>query len=246
MSLLDSTEKLRHDRALLEGLIEDPSRLGPDFQRIVRLADRGLVGHKATGRGQSGTELDSTLALLTSAQSTGLVERLDWAFRCLAFDVAAAHGGAGELHLTPEPETFGSPCPPRLATAFGRGRRELSVAAEVHDYGLGHPRLDAAVAEWRGWGWRVVLADVAHVEDPDLLRRLDALRPDAVQVDLNRPARDTDPRVREILGWAAAHGAEVHAVGVDNEGRRALAVDLGAVVARGRLFGVPGPLQPAP
>lgn len=242
MSLLDSTEKLRRDRTLIEGLIDDPSRLGPDFQRIVRFADSAVVGHKATGRGQSGTDLDSTLVLLSSAQSTGLVERLDWAFRCLVFDVALGHPGIGEVHLTPEPETFGSPCPPRLATSFASGRRDLTVTAEVHDYGLSHPRLDTAVAEWRGWGWRVALADVAHVDDPRLLHRLDTLRPDVVQVDLNRPARDIDPRVREVLGWAAQHGAEVHAVGVDTAARQAAAVELGAVAGRGRLIGAPAPL----
>jgi EAL domain-containing protein (putative c-di-GMP-specific phosphodiesterase class I) len=241
MNLLDSTEKARRDRVLIEALIEDPSRLGPDYQPIKDLSDGTVVGYKATGRGQSGTELDNTLALLQSAQSSGLVERLDWAFRCLAFDQCLDKGVRAEVHLTPEPETFGSPCPPRLATSFGRGRRELHVAAEVHDYGLTHPRLDSAVAEWRAWGWRVVLADVSHVLDAAVLRRLDALRPDVVQVDVSKPSAGGS-QVRQILDWAAAHGAQVHATGVDLEPRKALAVDLGAVAGRGRLLGAPGPL----
>ncbi|HUR15484.1 MAG TPA: EAL domain-containing protein [Mycobacteriales bacterium] len=241
MNLLDSTEKSRRDRGVIEALIEDPSRLGPDYQPIRDLADGTVLGFKATGRGQSGTDLDNTLALLQSAQSSGLVERLDWAFRCLAFDQCVDTGVRVEVHLTPEPETFGSPCPPRLATSFGRGRRELHVAAEVHDYGLTHPRLDSAVAEWRAWGWRVVLADVSHVLDASLLHRLDALRPDVVQVDVSKPSAGGS-QVRQLLDWAATHGAHVHATGVDLEARKALAVDLGAVAGRGRLLGAPGPL----
>lgn len=241
MTLLDSTEKARRDRALIEALIEDPSRLGPDFQPVKRLDDGSLVAYKATGRGQTGTDLDSTLALLEGAQSTGLVERLDWAFRCLAFDLCVDKGVSAEVHLTPEPETFGSPCPPRLATSFGRGRRALTVGVEVHDYCLPHPRLDRALAEWREWGWKVVLADVSHVLDTALLRRLDTIRPDVVQVDVSRSSAG-GPEVQQLLAWATANGAEVHATGVDLEPRKALGVDLGAVAGRGRLLGAPGPL----
>jgi EAL domain-containing protein (putative c-di-GMP-specific phosphodiesterase class I) len=239
MTLLDTTEKLRRDRVLLESLIDDPSLLGPDFQPIKRLADDTLIGYKATGRGQTGTELDSTLALLQSAQSSGLTERLDWAFRCLAFDKATEAGMTAELHLTPEADTFGSACPPRLATAFGRGRRALKVAAEVHDDGFDHPGLDAAVAEWRGFGWRVVVADVSHRVDAAFLRRLDLLRPDAVQVDLSR---SVSSKTSELIAWATSHGVEVHATHLDFETRRTQAVDRGAVAGRGRLLGTPGPL----
>lgn len=242
MSLSDTTDSLRRDRSLIEELIEDPSRLGPDFQPIKSLTDNQLIAYKATGRGQTGTELDSTLALLTSAQSSGLVERLDWAFRCLAFDVAATAGVPVEVHLTPEPETFNSPCPPRLATAFGRGRRSLKVGAEVHAAAFDHPGLDAAVGEWRGWGWRVVVADVSHLVDAALLRRLDLLNPDVVQVDLTKPGRETDPGLRELLSWAQGAGVSVHALGVHTEAHREQALGLGAIAGRGRLLGAPAPL----
>ncbi|MFN2536714.1 MAG: EAL domain-containing protein [Mycobacteriales bacterium] len=239
MTLLDTTAKMKRDRDLIEKLIEDPTLLGPDYQPIKDLTTDALVGYKATGRGQTGTELDSTLALLHSAQSAGLMERLDWAFRCLAFDVAIAAGVTAEVHLTPEVDTFGAACPPRLAAAFSRGRRALKIAAEVHDDGFDDDGLDAAVAEWRDWGWRVVVADVSHRVEPAFLRRLELLRPDAVQVDLSRPASGL---TTELVAWATAHGVEVHAVGVDTEARRTQARELGASVGRGRLLGVPGPL----
>jgi EAL domain-containing protein (putative c-di-GMP-specific phosphodiesterase class I) len=241
MTLLDSTEKLRLDRSRIEALIDDPSRLGPDFQPIVRFADGAVVGHKATGRGERGSDLEGTLALLQSAKSTGLVERLDWAFRCLAYDRYAEARATGELHLTPEPETFGSLCPPRLASAFARGNRELRVAAELHEDGLRNPRLDAALREWRTYGWSIVVSDISHVLDAVLLRQLDHIRPDVVQVDVSRTTA-AGAQAAQLLEWAADNGAVVHAVGVDLEPRRTMAVDLGAVAGRGRLLGAPGPL----
>ena len=70
-------------------------------------------------------------------------------------------GLVGELHLTPEPETFGGACPPRLAVSWLRGRRALSVCAELHaDAFDDEARLVAAVEEMQGWGWQVVYADV--------------------------------------------------------------------------------------
>lgn len=241
MTLMDSTEKLRLDRSRIEALIDDPSRLGPDFQPIVRLDDGTVVGHKATGRGERGSDLEGTLALLQSAKSTGLVERLDWAFRCLAYDRYAEARVGGELHLTPEPETFGSLCPPRLASTFSRGNRELRVAAELHEDGLQNPRLDAALREWRTYGWSIVVSDISHVLDAVLLRQLDHIRPDVVQVDVSR-ATAAGAQAAQLLEWAQSNGAAVHAVGVDLEPRRTMAVDLGAVAGRGRLLGAPGPL----
>ena len=58
----------------------------------------------------------------------------------------------------------------------------------------------------------------------------------------SRSRRASGSQVRQLLDWAATHGAQVHATGVDLEPRKALAVDLGAVAGRGRLLGAPGPL----
>jgi EAL domain-containing protein (putative c-di-GMP-specific phosphodiesterase class I) len=244
MSLLDSVEKLRNDRALIERLIERPDQLGPDFQPVRALADDTLVGYKATGRGQAGTDLDSTLALLESAQGLGLVERLDWAFRCLAFDVFADRGIEVELWITPEPETYRSPCPPRLATSWSRGRRTVPVAAEVPAHAFADPAsLRPGIEEFRAWGWRVVADDVADV--PGAVGLLDQVAPDVVKLDLDKPGRDQLARadgVRAMLDYAQRNDVAVLALGVDTEARRAAAVSLGATLGRGRLLGAPGPL----
>jgi len=244
MSLSDSMDTMRANRALIEGLIERPELLGPDFQPVRRLDGDELVGYKATGRGQQGTVLDSTLALLESAQGLGLVERLDWAFRCLAFDVLLDRGVDAELYITPEPETYGGACPPRLATAFGRGKRGLKVAAEVPDHAFADPAVMlAGVEEYRGWGWRVVADDVADVAGAVGL--LDQLRPDVVKLDLARPGRRPDAPaegVRAVLEWAGRTGTTIMALGVDTEPARASAQQLGATTGRGRLLGQPGSL----
>ena len=243
--LVDELDRTRRTRALVEELIADPGRLGPDLQPVRRLDATGpgaVVAWKATGRGQPGTELADTLALLAGAASLGLVERLDWAFRVLVLDTVLAAGLAEPVHLTPEPETFGGACPPRLAVAFGRGRRAVPVAAEVHaDAFADAHRLTVALEEYRGWGWQVVLADVgdellASPATEALARRLS---PDVVQVDLGRPGRSDSAAASRLLALAAEVGAEVMAVGVDTSARLTEAMSLGATLARGLVLGAP-------
>ena len=247
--LVDELDRNRRTRALVEALIADPGRLGPDLQPVRRLDASGpgeVVAWKATGRGQPGTELADTLALLAGAASLGLVDRLDWAFRVLVLDTVLAAGIAEPVHLTPEPETFGAACPPRLAVAFGRGRRAVPVAAEVHADALADPhRLTLALEEYRSCGWQVVLADVgdemlASPATEALARRLS---PDVVQVDLGRaggrPGRSGSAAASRLLALAAEVGAEVMAVGVDTSARLTEAVALGATLGRGLVLGAP-------
>jgi len=242
MSLTESMDRMRDSRALLEGLIDEPSRLGPDWQPIRLLADDSVVGYKATGAAQA--ELGDTLALLAEAKGLGLVERLDWSFRAWAFQVAIEAGLQAEVWLTPEPETYGTACPPRLIGAFGRGRRELKVVAEVpsdayEDIGA----LTRAVTEYRGWGWRIASRDVGDLPDP--AGKLDAISPDVVMLDLALPGRSAArpaEGVRQVLDWTARSGATLMALGVDSPSRRTEAEALGGTLGRGRMLGDPGRL----
>ena len=251
VTLADQLDHTRRTRTAIEELIADPAQLGPDFQPIFRLGSDAAavagapVGWKATGRGKPGSAVGDTLSLLSGAQSLGLVERLDWAFRCHAFEVAMRDGLTGELHLTPEPETFGSACPPRLAVAWGRGRRGLQVVAELHaDAFADLDVLHKAVDEMRSWGWRLAVADQST--DPSAHRRVSAelerLHPEYVQVDVSRLARASDQAVRSWLAAATGAGASVMAVGVDSEAARATALQLGASYGRGSLLGEPADL----
>ena len=246
-SLTADLDRAGHTRELVEELIGDPASLGPDLQPVRRLdARRGAQGEvvawKATGRGQAGTELADTLALLAGAASLGLVERLDWAFRVHVLDTVLAAGLREPVHLTPEPETFCGGCPPRLAAAFGRGRRELAVGAEVHADAFADPsRLARALDEYRGWGWQVVLADVGDelAADPAVHAAARRARPDIVQVDVSRPHRDSSPGLEALLVLADEVCADLMAVNVDRSAHLTTAVALGATTGRGLLLGAP-------
>ena len=236
-------DRNRRVREQVEQLIAEPSLLGPDFSPVRRLdgptpSTGTVVGWKAVGRGAPGTDVADTLTLLEQASRLGLVERLDWAFRCHAFDVAMDAGLTGELHLTPEPETFGGACPPRLAVAWLRGRRALNVCAELHEDAFAdRSRLQAAAAEMTGWGWHLVVADVSGTAAATVAEPLLAsLRPAYVQVDVSRPHRD-DAGSRRLLEAGRAAGAAVMAVGVSTQADLDLALELGASVARGPLVG---------
>jgi EAL domain-containing protein (putative c-di-GMP-specific phosphodiesterase class I) len=244
MSLTDEVVRQRAHRTIIEALLAAPKRLGPDYQPVRRMDGSVLgeiVAFKATGRGQAGTELGDTLSLLHGAQALGLAERLDWAFRCLAFEQALDAKLDVELHITPEPETFGTPVPPRLAGVFIRGRRELRIGAEIHDYGFGDTAaLTRAVDEFRDWGWRIILADVAH--DERAVAQLPALAPDIVQVNVARRGGVGTPEVRRFVEAAQDCGAELMAVSIDRPGDKETALGLGVTYGRGRALGTPGPL----
>ena len=243
MTLSAELQHAHRVRGLIDELLGDPRQLGPDYQPIVRLADGLVVAYKATGRGRPGTELADTLSLLAQAQSLGLVERIDWAFRALAFEDCLTAGDL-ELHLTPEPETFATLCPPRHAALFARARRDLRVAAEVHaDAFADAARLQRGLDEIRGWGWRVVLADLA--DEAAGATAIASVSPDIVQVDLSSPGRCAVAPSAAVEAWvdaARGAGAELMALGVDSPAARATATALGATTARGALLGSPGPL----
>lgn len=236
-------DRNRRVREQVEQLIAEPALLGPDFSPIRRLdgaspATGTIVGWKAVGRGAAGTEVADTLSLLGEASRLGLVERLDWAFRCHAFDVAMDAGLTGELHITPEPETFGGACPPRLAVAWLRGRRALNICAELHEDAFAdRARAQAAAEEMTGWGWQLVVADVSGTPAAATAESLlGTLRPAYVQVDLSRPHRD-EAAANRLLDAGRAVGAAVMAVGVATPSDLDAARELGATCARGPLVG---------
>jgi EAL domain-containing protein (putative c-di-GMP-specific phosphodiesterase class I) len=240
VNLTAELERTRATRVAIEALIADPRLLGPDFQPIRRLADDVVIAQKATGRGAPGTVVGDTLSLLEGASSVGLVERLDWAWRCHTFDVAMEAGLDVELHLTPEPATYGVPCPPRLAVSFGRGRRELSIVAELHDDAFGDlGLLRRAVEEMRGWGWRLAVVDLA--DEDSIVGALPWLRPEYVQVDLSRPGRATARSTQAWISAARSIDAQVMALGVDGPRQQDEANALRADCGRGAALGKPRP-----
>jgi EAL domain-containing protein (putative c-di-GMP-specific phosphodiesterase class I) len=245
MSLTSSLDAMRSDRALLDRMVEDNS-LGAEFQPVVDLASGSIAGYKAIARGPAGSPVANPSGLLSSALATGLVDRLDWMFRCRAFDdfAEAALPKERMVFVLPEPETYRSPCPPRLATSFGRARRELNVVVDVPARAMRDPRaLIEASVEWRGYGWKVAVEDCA--DEGGAVGVLRDLRPDIVKLDLSLPGRMPHERsaaARDLLGYAESTFAVICADGVDTSDRRTAALELGAELGRGRALGHPGPL----
>ncbi|HVY09930.1 MAG TPA: EAL domain-containing protein [Mycobacteriales bacterium] len=243
MSLGPDVAQTRRTREQIEHLLHEPRRLGPDYAPICSMPDGALIGYKASGRGAPGTDLADTLSLLNGARSLGLVERLDWAFRALAIEDMLSRPQL-ELHLTPEPETYLTPCPPRLSATVAQGNRELRISAEVHEDAFA-PEISLAkgIEEIRSWGWRIVLADVA--DHDHALAKAASIRPDVVQFDLRLAGRaDSDEHhgVRRLRAIAEESGAAIMAVGVDSPSARERAARMGATLARGDDFGVTGAL----
>jgi EAL domain-containing protein (putative c-di-GMP-specific phosphodiesterase class I) len=245
MSLVSSLDQMRSDRALLDEMIEK-NTLGAEFQPVVDLASGQAVGYKAIARGPAGTAVASPAGLLRSAVATGLVDRLDWMFRCEAFDQFAAARLPRErrLFVLPEPETYRAPCPPRLAAAFGRARRELSVVIDVAPRAFDDlPALLDSAAEWRSYGWQVAVEDCA--DQPNALEALPRLAPEIVKVDLALPGRlpgQLSSSVRALLEYAESSFVTVCAESLDLSDRRSAALELGAELGRGRAIAHPGPL----
>jgi EAL domain-containing protein (putative c-di-GMP-specific phosphodiesterase class I) len=246
MALRTDLRDTYRTRELMEALLANPRQLGPDYQPIHSLASGTLIGYKATGRGAPGTELADTLSLLDGARSLGFIERIDWAFRALAFEDMLDRMPL-ELHVTPEPETFGTPCAPRFAGLMARANRELEIAAEIYAEAFAADvALDRGLAEIREWGWKIVLADIA--DDIDALAAASGIAPDVVQIDLRLAGRresDEHHGVRQLQQIAVEHGAAVMALGVDTPSAWEAAAALGATLARGNLIGHPGPLPGA-
>jgi len=245
-SFAGSVQSLHRDREMLDRLVQEQS-LTSDFQPVVDLADSRVVGYKAIAHGPEGTAVATPVGLLETARATGHLERLDWMFRCHVFDLAMAAGVTKDLwlHITFESETYGSSCPPRLATTFGRARRELKVAVDVPVRAYDDPAgLARGLAETRDIGWLISLEDPC--DHADAIADLAAISPSMVKVDLalaGRHAGDGQhPGLAALLDFAGRTGTPVVAESVDNEARRATAVRLGATYARGRVFGLAGEL----
>ncbi len=241
-ALTDVVERLARNRSIVQDLIDSPDHLTVGFEPMIDIATGAVVAYRSRTRGSTEAGTANHAELIAASEGTGLLERLDWSYRVHV--LALARGLTLPLHLTPEPVTYGSPCPPRLAAAFGEARRSLTLAAELPLAAYDDPSsLLRGVAEHRQWGWRVVSDDVG--DSPAALGLLDEIRPDWIRLDLDLPGRQPAslaPGVQQMLDWARASGATVLGHGVDSPSRRSAAEELGATVIRGGVVGTPGSL----
>lgn len=230
-------------RQAIEDLIANPSQQTYRFEPIVDLASDSVVAYRSRSAGRAGTGMHTTSLLIDSAVQAGLLARLDWSIRTFLMGLAMDHGLQERLHFTPEPATYGHPCPTDLSLPFVRARQELDLAAEIpiaafEDEWL----LRSGVSQFQSYGWLIVIDDIADL--PDGLKLAGEIQPSWVRLDMDLAGR-TPPvsdNVARMLDWAHNNEVAVLAHGVTSEQRRAAARDLGAAFARGPLIGLAGDL----
>jgi EAL domain-containing protein (putative c-di-GMP-specific phosphodiesterase class I) len=230
----DNTDR----RRLVEELVADPGRQAFGFEPIADRASGAVIGYRSRSAGQLGSGISTTPQLIEAATALGLLDRLDWAVRTFLMDYALRRELREQLHFTPEPGTYGHPCPADLSPPFVRARRELNLAAEIPIAACADEgRLFAGINQFRSYRWLIVLDDVA--DRPDGLRIAEQVHPDWIRVDLDLPGRTkplSEP-VERMLDWAHSKNVAVLAHGVDDASRRALSSEIEATYVRGRLIG---------
>jgi EAL domain-containing protein (putative c-di-GMP-specific phosphodiesterase class I) len=234
---------VERNRQAIEELIANPGRQTYRFEPIIDLSTEHVVGYRSRTAGQVGTGLHTTPQLIEAAVATGLLDRLDWAVRTFLMNHALERGLKAQLHFTPEPPTYGRPCPPDLSLPFVRARQELRMAAEIPVAAFDEEwLLRSGVGQFRSYGWLVVIDDVA--DHPNGLELAEQIEPQWVRLDLDLPGRlpPVSDNVAQMLDWAKRSGVSVLAHGVSSPTRRQAAVDLGAAFARGSLVGLAGEL----
>lgn len=225
-------------RQAIEELIANPSRQSYRFEPMIELATEQVIGYRSRSAGRAGTGLHTTSALIDSAVEAGLLDRLDWSIRTFLMGYALEHGLKEQLHFTPEPATYGHPCPTDLSLPFVRARQELTLAAEIpiaafEDEWL----LRSGVNQFQSYGWLIVIDDIA--DHPNGLKLAEQIQPSWVRLDMDLAGR-TGPlsaNVERMLEWANANQVAVLAHGVNSTERMDTAVAVGARYARGPLIG---------
>lgn len=218
------------------------------FQPIVDLETREIVGYEAYARGPVGSPFAMPAQMFAAAEAAGLTWELDLVAAATAFTTAV------QAELTPEtslfinvdPSTLGRPLPDDLASALVAAHRRFQVFLEFSEHALltdPHATV-ASIEKARASGWGVSLDRVGV--DARALALMPFARPDVVKIDVSLVHRDTHPNAARVMDAVTALAEQTNgsvlAVGIENEGQLRTARGLGAVLGQGYLFGRAGPL----
>jgi len=224
--------------------------LRADYQPVVDLRDRSVVGYEALARGDA-AGLQSPAELFAAARAGALAAELDAACRALALEgaVQAGLGAPFALFLNVSAEGLAAVGPASLVQGDDAPAGGPTFVLEVDERALvARPeRLLRALTDLRTRGWGVALDDVSA--DPKALALMSVIQPDIIKLDLHRLA---ERPAAEVAATVAAVGAEserrhatVLAEGIDSEDQLDAARAYGATLGQGYLLGAPGPL-PSP
>ncbi|GHJ43934.1 diguanylate phosphodiesterase [Catellatospora sp. TT07R-123] len=240
------TEDAEPMRAAFDALLAN-EEIRPLFQPIVELRSGAVVAYEALARGPAGSIFHLPAALFQYAVAAGRLAELDWVCRA-----AACRAAVGRLprelplFVNVEPATLSMPPPPSVVEHVTAAMRDLQVVFEMTERALsgGEAELVAAVDWIRRRGGRVALDDVGvHSES---LAVMALTSPDIVKLDRGVIHATDSPQAASVIAEVRAHtdrtGAAVLAEGIETATHLAHAVQLGATLGQGWLFGRPQPL----
>lgn len=218
------------------------------YQPIIELATGATVGYEALARGPVGTDLERPDRLFAAAAVAGRLTELDWSCRTAALAGADAAGlrSPQSLFINVEPGALGGLPPAAFTELADRLKGRLPVVVEFTERALAvdPSRLLAAAEAARNLGWRVAVDDIGA--DRASLALMPFLAPDVLKLDLSLIQQRTTLQVAEVVSAVNAQaertGALVLAEGIETDEHARLAVEMGARLGQGWLYGRPGPL----
>jgi EAL domain-containing protein (putative c-di-GMP-specific phosphodiesterase class I) len=227
-----------------------PLNLYAEYQPIVNLDDRAVVGYEALARWR-----DSDLSpdvVFPAATASGQLAELDSACRYAAIrgalDVGMAPGQT--LFVNAEPATFGTDVSEDAAIFVERATKKLRIMIELTERSLlRNPSDVLQIVRWaRAHGCGIALDDVGA--DPESLTILPFIAPDVIKLDISlvqvQPGIEQGRIMAAIQAHAEATGATILAEGIETAEHLEQAQALGATLGQGWYFGRPGPLPADP
>jgi EAL domain-containing protein (putative c-di-GMP-specific phosphodiesterase class I)/FixJ family two-component response regulator len=224
-------------RRHVQGIIEERAYT-PNFQPIVRLDDRGVVGFEALTRFADGVAPDIHFR---EAERAALGPELELATLAAAIEAGQDLPGAAKLHVNVSPARLLDT--DRLSALIRRSERlvviELTEYEAIGDY----DELREAIA---GLGPNVEISVDDAGSGYASLRHIQALRPQSVKLDLEWVhAIETDPAIRALVAGLVQFGrqmdCEIIGEGVETRAQHASLRDLGVDFGQGYRFGKPAP-----
>jgi EAL domain-containing protein (putative c-di-GMP-specific phosphodiesterase class I) len=222
--------------------------VGCDFQPIVLLDTRDVVGFEALARGPEGTQWQRPSAMFAAAEEADLAWELDLTAHAAAFTAAAEAdlSPLTSLFINAHPTSLGRTVPDDLGLALVAARPRVQIFMELSERAL---RVDAGATlanlkKARASGWGLSLDNVGVTLDS--LAMLPFARPDVVKIDVSLVHAETHPHAARVVDAITAHAQRTHAsimaLGIETEAHLRTARALGATLGQGFLFGRPGAL----
>ncbi|MCU7722869.1 EAL domain-containing protein [Actinoplanes sp. KI2] len=230
------------DGATIEKIVEQ-RLLTAEFQPVVNLANRNVIGFEALARGPVDTAFASPAAMLTAAAAKELLTELDMVARAVAADAVLKAELPEEtlLFVNALPQGLLADAPDDIADVLRRALRRYTIVTEIDEAVLtGDPLMALAAANRvRALGVRVAIDNFGA--STDALALLPLLAPDVIKLDMGLLSHAPNAHAAMVLdavsGYRQATGALVVAQGVEHDHQMPFAGGLGAGLGQGYLFG---------